>query len=149
MSDWRDTKRDVNRVGRLGLVWYIVIVLVVLALGAGIWALSVALSGPKGVGDAIIKKNSAENWTKAQAKFEEMYADIEQTDRKITVAATALAADPEDITLKQTYSGTVNYCLEVVGDYNAEARKYLSSEFRSIDLPQKIGITDPAIDCKE
>ena len=52
----------------------------VLAFVLVIWggfALKVALSGPKGVGDAIIQKNSAENWTKAQAEFENLYAGIQ------------------------------------------------------------------------
>jgi hypothetical protein len=149
MSDWREAKRDANRVGRFGLLWVVIGVVVVLAISAGIWALNVATSGPKGQGDALVKKNSAENWTAAQARFEDLYADIEATDRKITVAGAALAINPADQTAQQTYSGTVNYCLSIVGDYNAEARKFLAADFRASDLPNQIDNNSSATDCKE
>lgn len=123
------------------------IALVLVPLAA--WGITVATAGIKGQGDAHIVKSSASNWTKAQARFEELYADIEATDRKITVAAEAKAADPTDKTAADTYLGTVNVCIGLVGDYNAEARKYLSEEFRSADLPARIDTRNPATDCKE
>ncbi|AWY05716.1 hypothetical protein SEA_GRETCHEN_28 [Microbacterium phage Gretchen] len=124
-------------------------VLTVLALPAIGWGVGVAVSGPKGQGDAYAQKNSAQNWTAAQARFEELYADIVATDRKITVAAEQKAADPGDKTAADTYLGTVNYCISAVGEYNAEARKYLAADFRAADLPAQIDNYDPSTDCKE
>ncbi|AWY04865.1 hypothetical protein PBI_FLOOF_28 [Microbacterium phage Floof] len=124
-------------------------VLALLALPAISWGVGVATSGPKGLGDAYAEKNSSQNWTAAQARFEDLYADIIATDRKITVAAEQKAADPGDKTAADTYLGTVNYCIGVVGEYNAEARKYLAADFRAADLPAEIDNYDPATDCKE
>jgi hypothetical protein len=149
MSDWREAKRDANRAGRFGLLWVVIVIIVTLVIGGAIWALNVATSGPRGQGDALIEQNSAENWTAAQARFEDLYADIEATDRKITVAGQAIAVNPNDKTAQQTYAGTVNYCLSVVGDYNAEARKYLAADFRASDLPTQIDNNSSATDCKE
>lgn len=124
------------------------IVAVVLApLGA--WGFTVATAGIKGQGDAHIKKSSAANWTAAQARFEDIYADIVATDRKLTVAAAQKAADPGDKTAADTYLGTVNYCITAVGEYNAEARKYMAADFRAADLPAQIDNYDRATDCKE
>ena len=148
MSDWRDTKRELNRGMRWGIGWYILIVIIILALAAGIWGLTVALSGPKGQGDAIIEKNSAENWTAAQAKFEEMYAEIVASDKRVQIAYDALQADTADKTLQTNYTGAQQYCIDVVADYNAEARKFLSEDFRSADLPPQISDFDLTTDCK-
>lgn len=132
-------------------VWIAVLaVLGVIALVVGTYLVSVAVSGPKGVGDAIIKKNSAENWTAAQARFEDLYAGIKAADAKITLAAANVeAAVPDAKTAQQTYSGIVSGCLDLVGDYNAEARKFLAADFRASDLPSEIDGFDPTTDCKE
>lgn len=145
MSEFKEANRGI----RWGIGWWLILIVIFALVGAALWGISVAVSGPKGVGDAVIKKNSSENWTAAQAKFEDMYADIVASDRKIDVAAATLATDPEDKTFQQTYAGIQTYCLSVVGDYNAEARKYLAEEFRSADLPAEIDNYDPTTDCKE
>lgn len=123
-----------------------------LAFSLLIWggfALKVALSGPKGVGDAIIQKNSAENWTAAQAEFEDLYAGIQSQDKKLNAAAAVLAKAPTDKTYQQTYSGIQSGCTELVADYNAKARKFLAADFKAADLPDQIDETDPLFDCKE
>lgn len=125
------------------------VVVAVVALVAGAYLVKVALSGPVGQGDAIVKKNSAANWTAAQARFEGMYANVVATDKKITVAKTALDLDPEDKTLQENYTGVQNVCLSMVADYNKEARSYLAADFRAADLPDQISDFDPATDCKE
>jgi hypothetical protein len=147
-DDWREAKRDANRVGRFGIGWLVIVVLVIAALSAAGWGLSVALSAPKGQGEAYAQKNSAANWTAAQARFEDLYQEVLATDRKITVAADALALDPTDKTAQANHSGTVNYCIGVVGDYNAEARKYLAGDFKAADLPTEISNTNTETDCK-
>ncbi|QWY82785.1 hypothetical protein PP641_gp045 [Arthrobacter phage SilentRX] len=126
----------------------ILAVVVIVALSWGGWALSVALSGPKGVGDAIKTKNSAENWTAAQARFEKQYAAVKGLDQKIAVHRTALAADPKNPTLQTNLTGVTTACLSAVAEYDAESRKYLSEEFKSTDLPYQIDQTNPATDCK-
>lgn len=87
----------------------VLLIVAVFALSAlisvGIWGFKVATAPIKGQGDASITKYSAENWTAAQARFEDMYSDIEATDRKIEVAQATLDADPTDKTAKQTLSG--------------------------------------------
>jgi len=148
MSDWREFKQEANRGIRFSLGWVIAIVLIVLLLGAAIWGITVAVSGPKGVGDAVIKKNSAENWTAAQARFEDLYADIQASDRKIEVARNAVATSPDDKTAQQTLQGVQSACISFVGEYNAEARKFLSQDFRSADLPAQIDNHDSTTDCK-
>lgn len=128
--------------------WTIFTLLLIAAIGWAIWAFTVATSDVKGQGDAIIEKNSAENWVAAQERFEEMYADIVASDQKIPNALAALEADPENPTLRTEHTGLVNYCLSAVGDYNAEARKYSARDFRSADLPEHINGFDSATDCK-
>lgn len=121
-----------------------------IALVVGTYVVAVAVSGPKGVGDAIIKKNSAENWTAAQARFEDLYAGIEAADAKIALAAANVeAAVPDAKTAQQTYTGLVSGCLDLVGDYNADARKFLAEDFRASDLPAQIDGLNPTTDCKE
>lgn len=149
MSDWREAKKEMNRAGRFGIGWVLIVVLIVAALGATGWGLSVMLSAPKGAGDALVKKNSAANWTAAQARFEDLYAGIEAADRKIDLAATNLAANPNDKTAQQTYAGIVSGCIDLVGDYNADARKYLAADFKAADLPDQIDNLNRSTDCKE
>lgn len=117
-------------------------------LGWVFWGFGVLVSGPKGQGEAIKTKNSSANWTAAQAKFEELYAGIQSADEKTENAAVRLAANPKDLTLQQTHAGVQSGCVTLVNDYNAESRKFLSADFKSVDLPYKIDRTDPAFDCK-
>ena len=78
---------------------------------------------------------------------------MKATDVKINNAYKMWKDDPTDKTAKQTYNGLQSYCLSVVSEYNADARSFLSEDFRSADLPSKIeteGPTaNPATDCKE
>jgi hypothetical protein len=123
--------------------------LAIFAISAAAWAISVAVSGPKGQGDAIKTKNSSQNWTTAQARFEDLYAGIQAADKKAENAAAVLAKNPQDKTYQQTYSGIVSGCTDLVAHYNAESRKFLAADFKSADLPYQIDQTDPAFDCKE
>jgi hypothetical protein len=148
-DSWRDERRELNRVGRWGIGWWIVIVVVGLLISGAVWGLTVALSGPRGQGDAIIEKNSAENWVAAQAGFERDYQEILTTDLKITNAYQAWQADTEDKTLQTNYEGLKSYCLSKVSSYNADARSFLSQDFRSADLPSEIPLTNSTTDCKE
>lgn len=128
-------------------VWIGVVLLVVALVSVGVWGFKVATSDVKGQGDAVVQKNSANNRIAAQERFEDLYADIKATDAKIAPARKAVKVNPT--TVNQTnLTGLINYCLDVVGDYNAEARKYTSADFRAIDLPAEISDLDSATDCK-
>jgi hypothetical protein len=134
-------------------VWKAIgITLGVVALIAGIWWVSfgakIVSSEPIGQGEAIIQKNSAENWVKAQAKFEDLYAGIEAQDQMIEVLAESAERDSSIYNLRNL-DGARLTCLDMVGQYNADARKFLSSDFKSIDLPDQIDESQSSTDCKE
>ena len=124
-------------------------ILVVALVVVGVWVIKVQTSGVRGEGNAIIKKNSAENWTAAQARFEGLYAEIEATDQKIVVAKQQMDLNPEDRTAQDNYFGTKTVCLSMVADYNSEARSFLSQDFRAADLPDQIDNRNPTTDCQE
>lgn len=123
----------------LALVAAVVIVAMVLRVGT---------SEIRGQGDAIVQRNSAANWTSAQARFESLYAEVVAQDKTVTIAKERLDADPTDRTAQQNYDGARMICANTVSDYNAEARSYLSQDFRAADLPAQIGALDSATDCE-
>lgn len=118
--------------------WAAAVVVGLAVLTALGWLTGVVAAPWHGKGEAAKDKYSAENWTAAQARFEDLYAEIDITVPKITLAKQAADADPADKTAAQTLQGLQSYCLSVVGDYNADARKYLAEDFRSADLPEHI-----------
>lgn len=136
--DLRDARREANRFGAWGLGWWLLIVAVFLVVGAGIWGLTVALSGPKGQGDGIIQKNSAENWVDAQERFEENYQEYESTLVRIEQFHIAHLDDPNDAVSKTNWLGQISHCTDVVADYNADARNFLREDFRASDLPESL-----------
>lgn len=150
MSKWYDSDNPSTVVRgatwRAG-VWIAVLLLFIGLIGVGVWGFKVATSDAKGRGDATMTKNSSTNRISAQERFEDLYADIKATDAKIGPAKQAVKTDPSTINTTNL-AGLVNYCLDVVGDYNAEARKYTSADFRAIDLPAEINGFDTATDCK-
>lgn len=117
------------------------VIVAVLALSLGVWAFKVVTAPVKGRGDAIIQKNTATNWVQAQELFEQRYADVQVAGQRIQVASTALKQDPKNPTLRTNYTGVLNYCLQIVADYNADARKYSLEDFRSADLPDQLDST--------
>lgn len=114
-------------------IWAVIgsIVAVVL-VGAGIFWATVAFSGPTGYGNAVIEKNSAENWTGAQAGFEKNYAEYEAILVKIDAAAVPAA---DDLVANTNLDGLRSQCANIAADYNAESRTFLSEDFKSADLP--------------
>lgn len=128
-----------------------VVLFVMLIAAAGWWfayGSKVLASEPIGKGDAIIQKNSAENWLKAQARFENMYENIEAADRNIVIAYEAYERDPSTFN-ERNYTGLQMSCMDMIGEYNAEADSYLSEEFRDASLPAEIDQTLSTTDCKE
>ena len=130
------------------MVWIVVVVVFVGLLSVALWAFGVFSSPIKGQGDAFKTKNSGTNRIAAQERFEDLHADILATDRKLDAAKAKAKAAPDSQVAQTEYVGLTNYCIDVVGDYNAESRKYTAQDFKSIDLPYQIDNTDPATDCK-
>jgi hypothetical protein len=131
---------------RAGLIIVATVAFFIL-LGAGIWAFAVATSDVKGRGDATRTVNSGDNRLAQQAYFEQTYADIKAADRKLDQLAADKASKVDGADIR--YSGAVNYCQGLVGDYDAAARKQVAAKFRAVDLPASIDQTDPTSDCKE
>lgn len=148
-QEWRDVRKDANRVGLFGLGWFTTILIIVALLGAAGWGIKVATSGVHGQGDAVVEKNSSKNWVNAQREFNRLYQEIKADDRKINDAKIALDADPTNPVLKTNYEGLKQHCNTLVGNYNTDARSYLKEEFRDADLPGEINLSDPTTDCKE
>ena len=144
MSNWYD-HNNADKVTRSGL-WRFMIIVAVLAiffalLGWLLWGIGVLGAPVKGAGDAYKQKESASNRIVQQAEFEDLKAEYDDTLAKISVARKAAKQNP-DSQIKQTeYTGLVNYCVDVAGDYNAESRKYLAADFKAIDLPAELDRT--------
>jgi hypothetical protein len=132
-----------------GLLALIALLVVGALIGGVVWVIGVATSGISGQGEAIIQKNSANNRIAAQQTFEDLIADIKASTLKLNQAAADKKANPGDATYATNYTGLVNHCLDTVGLYNADARKYTAAQFRASDLPAQIDMSDPATDCKE
>ena len=124
-------------------------VVALLLCGWAGWAIKVAMSPVKGVGDTIIKNQDANNRIAAQKKFEVLYNDILVKDKNLDILAATAKAHPNDRIAQDNYSGAIMICNAAVGDYNAESEKTLSKDWMRADLPAKISASNPATDCKE
>lgn len=148
---WYDSDNP-DRVGRAltfrGVLLILLLVAVVAGISISIWAFQVGTSEIKGAGDVKRTNNSAPNRIAAQEKFEKLYADVKAADQRIDTFAQAKQENPDDYTARVNYTGAVSFCGQVVADYNAEARKITSADWRSMDLPEQIDSSDPATDCK-
>lgn len=142
-------KKDAAKGLGAGAIAVIVIGLVGLIIGGIFFTINVLLAPAKGQGEAQMKKYSAENWTAAQARFEDIYAGIQAKDAQINVLYADKVARPNDLTAQQTYTGVVSACLKSVSEYNADSRKFLAEDFKSADLPTSINTTNSKFDCKE
>lgn len=128
----------------------ILLILGVIALiSVGVWGFKVTTSDTKGAGDVTRRNNSGDNRIAAQQRFEKLYADVKAADLRIDTMATAKRETPADPIARTNYTGAVNYCIQTRADYDAEARKVTSQDWRSTDLPFQIDPTDPSTDCKE
>jgi hypothetical protein len=131
------------------VLWSIAALVAVAVISIGFWAFRVATSDIAGQGNATIQKNSANNRIAAQERFEQLYQDIQAADARIVVAKATLDTKPKDKTFLTNYTGSVNFCLQLVADYNANSRKFTQEDFRSIDLPYQIDTLNSSTDCKE
>lgn len=141
-NDWRYANREAGRfIGLTARVWITILIIAGL-IGAAIWGITVATSGVKGQGDGIIKNNSADNWIKQQGKFEDLYAEYESTQVRIDVFKEAADENPNSAIDQTNYNGQISHCTDVVAEYNAATRSFLSEDWKSIDLPPTLDPTD-------
>jgi hypothetical protein len=152
MTKWYESD-DPTKVAR-GAGWRIAVFVAVfiglfMVISVAVWGFRVVTSDIKGQGNAVIIKNDAVNRIAQQERFEQLYADVKAADLKIGTAAAAVALNPLDKTAQQTYTGTINFCIQVSADYDALARKYSAEDFKAVDLPDQIDRLDPSTDCKE
>lgn len=132
----------------IGLALIPIIVPVLVVFGGGWWDRFTAEW--RGETDVIEQVSAdANNVIGAQEWFEETYTEIQATDAKLDQAAADKAANPDDDFYTTNYAGLVSYCLDLVGQYDAEARKISSEAFRDTELPSQINESDPDFDCKE
>ncbi len=142
-DDMREVRRETGQFLGLAISTWIIILIAAGLISAAIWGITVATSGVKGQGDGIIKNNSSQNWIKQQAKFEDLYAEYEATQVRIDLFKETADANPNDAIAQTNYTGQVSHCTDVVAEYNAATRSFLSEDWKSIDLPPTL---DPA-DC--
>lgn len=128
--------------------WVIASVIAILGVVALVWGLGVFTSGPKGAGDAYKTNQSGSNRIAKQEMFEQLYADIQASDQNLTVLHDTMVADPSYVN-KTNYTAGRLQCTNLVHNYDAEARKYTSQDWRDNKLPSAIDQTDPKTDCKE
>ena len=152
-DQYRRDVRDANFVARRtfpsALLWLFVAVLVFSGIGVAVWYFGVATSGVKGAGDATKITNDGRNRVNAQEWFATQYELIRSTDRRIDEAAAARKAKPGNDIAETNYQGLKNRCMEMVGNYNAEAQKVSRAQWRDPNLPTQIDDSDPKTDCKE
>jgi hypothetical protein len=131
-----------DRVG-IALGWRILAIIAVCALvGAILWGISVAVSGPKGAGDVTRQNNSAQNRIYTQAHFQTLWGDIEAYKVQINQAARDKAEHPGDSFYATTYTGLFNTCVAAVTQYNADTDKTLFTDWKSANLPAHV---DPGV----
>jgi len=112
-------------------------IVLIVALSWGIWAFGVWVSDIRGSGEAIKTKNSSTNRIAAQERFEDLYAEVNAAQQRIVTLETAAKADPSYAN-STAATGAITYCQTLVGQYNADARKYTARDFRAIDLPASL-----------
>lgn len=127
----------------IGAGWLLVIILGVLGLLAGaiFYVIGVATSDAKGKGDTIIKNNSVQNRTEKQEQFEKLFAKVETNKALVAQHTKTVAANPTDKQASMVLSGVQSACVASVEQYNAEARKVLSMDWKAADLPDSLTTT--------
>lgn len=134
-------------IGAVGF-WIFTAIVVVGVITFFLWSFGVFTSGIKGAGDAEVIKNSAMNRIRQQEGFEQLYQDIKVADRNLTLTSIRASTHPNDDKTATEQIGQQIFCNQLVGDYDAKARKFSAEEFRAADLPKEIDETNTQTDCK-
>lgn len=119
-----------------------VIVLILLLL-LGVWGFRVLFAPQAGKGDARITRESGVNRLGQQEYFERTHAAIQAQKGVISVQKQALDSGNGDVrTLQTNYTGAVQRCMTMVGEYNAAARTERAEQFRAADLPASYNLEE-------
>jgi hypothetical protein len=128
--------------------WGVVAVLVVtllVAVASALWGGRVATAGIYGRGQAHRRIESASNRIAKQELFEDLYAQVQAYDDQINVAAEATGANAAT-----NLQGLKLICIDATAEYNAEAEKVSSEQFRDARLPERLGASlGRDFDCQE
>jgi hypothetical protein len=155
--DWQSREDDFEykpvRQTAKGIGWTGVLVALAVVvfgvLGIAHWGFGVFASDIKGQGDAIVTKNEAGNRIRAQEGFESRWQALLAADKNITLKAEELATKPGDVKASTELSGMKMICNDLIGEWNAAARKFTQADFKAADLPQVVDETKSETDCKE
>lgn len=142
----RDIKRDTNFLGGQAFKWIVIAVVASLLIGAALWFIGVAVSGPKGQGDAERERNSAQNWVQRQQEFQRRFNSIKAQDANIGIADAAVKRTPNDQRRQIELDGLVRNCNVSVGEYNSLGEEFNAEKFRDADLPKTLP-DGPSTDC--
>lgn len=124
-----------------GAIWIIVIGVIATLIGGFFFVTNVLLAPAKGAGGVIIKNNSAENRIEKQEQFEKLFAKVETNKALVAQHTKNVAANPTDKQAGMTLSGVQSACVASVEQYNAEARKVTSMDWKAADLPDSLTTT--------
>lgn len=141
------------------LLWIgavIAVIAVWLVIAVSVWGWGVATAGIYGRGEAHKQIESATNRIEKQQLFEQDIADVNKFVEQIrsyapTVSsyATQIAGQPDDAIgshstelsrRQQNLAAMKLQCINTVENYNAEARKVSSEQFRAADLPEHLPV---------
>lgn len=128
--------------------WVAASIVAILLMVGTLWFTGVLFAGPKGAGDAYKTNQSGTNRIAKQEMFEQLYQDIQVADLNVDATYVIQLTDPSYVN-KTNYLAAKQQCNQLVGNYNAEARKYTSADWRDNKLPSAINQEDPKFDCKE
>lgn len=124
-----------------GTIWIIAIGVLGLIIGGFFFTANVLLAPAKGAGGVIIKNNSAENRIEKQEQFEKLMAKVDTNKALVAQHTKNVAANPTDKQAQMVLSGVQSACVASVEQYNAEARKVTSMDWKAADLPDSLTTT--------
>ena len=147
-EEWRDLDADSRAVGIRVLGWSLTTIVVVILVMVALFALTVAWAPWKGQGEAIKTRESGTNRIRAQEEYVQTYNDLLAADRRVDVMWHARRDDPTQVN-KTNYTGAVNFCIQLIADYDALGDKYTSADFRPEGYPARVDQLSKTTDCKE
>lgn len=134
----RREARDAAEGVGLAFIGTIVVIVLLGAIGAGLWAFGVFTSGVKGAGDERKQQNSVTNRVYWQNEFNSLDQNIQTYTAQIASARAAVTAHPSDTFYEQNLTGLVQECDIAVGQYNADVAKPIASPWLPAGLPTTV-----------
>ena len=136
----REARDSAEGIG-LAFIGTVVVIVLALIIGAGLWAFGVFTSGIKGAGDEQKQQNSVTNRVYWQNEFNNLDQNIQTYAAQIVTARAAATAHPGDTFYAQNLTGLVQECDIAVGQYNADTAKPIASPWLPAGLPTTIDRT--------